>query len=57
VTWYGRNGARNHFVISTEFQQACPAELQPFLYALQDFEHLFVDPGLPVWKPGSDVHP
>jgi hypothetical protein len=51
ITWYGRNGRMNHFVVANDFTAPCPPEMLNLLYAVTSFEKVMVDPDLPVWDP------
>jgi len=48
VTWYGRNGRTNHFVVASDFTAPCAPEMLTLLNAVASFEHVMVDPILPV---------
>jgi hypothetical protein len=49
LTWYGRHGRVNSFVVANDFTTPCPAEIQTLLSAVAYFEKVMVDPDLPVW--------
>ncbi len=51
VTWYGRHGRMNHFVVANDFTTPCAPAMLTLLKAVGNFEKAMVDPDLPVWDP------
>ena len=51
ITWYGRRGRMNHFVVANDFTAPCAPEMLTLLQAVGYFEKVMVDPDLPVWDP------
>jgi|GEM_PF-4743167 len=48
ITWYGRHGRVNHFVVANDFTPPCPPEMLTLLEAVGTFEKAMVDPSLPI---------